>query len=240
MKKSEFIYILRRKLTAMNVADVEDIVLEYEQHFQNKIADGYSEEEIVTRLGDPDELASQFDTTDRNFGKTKYCHALIVGGLVIVAIIVFLLFFLLFCWVVILGAFSLACAAVGTCLVFQFRGFGLMPAMPYESAIIFAVSMLALAVLAAVGTIYFYLFMCQLFSAFSRWFKNALAYAGGRPLLPPLPVQPQMRPKFRRRLRTVRLVSLTVFTTSFVLGIIVSAVIAGELGFWHVWNWFVK
>lgn len=34
---------------------------EYEQHFVFKLADGYSEEEIAAKLGDPTALAAQFD-----------------------------------------------------------------------------------------------------------------------------------------------------------------------------------
>lgn len=36
------------------------MVEEYQQHFSFKLADGYSEEEIAARLGDPVALAAQF------------------------------------------------------------------------------------------------------------------------------------------------------------------------------------
>ena len=53
---------------------------EYEQHFAFKLADGYSEEEIAAKLGSPEELAAQFESTDtaKKVGGSK---ALAVTGL---------------------------------------------------------------------------------------------------------------------------------------------------------------
>ena len=43
-----------------NVSDAADVVEEYEQHFAFKLEDGYPEEEIAAKLGDPIALAAQF------------------------------------------------------------------------------------------------------------------------------------------------------------------------------------
>jgi hypothetical protein len=60
MKRAEFIEKLSKKLRDFNVEDMEEIVAEYEEHFALKLADGYSEEEIAARLGAPESLARQF------------------------------------------------------------------------------------------------------------------------------------------------------------------------------------
>ena len=52
MKKTEFLNKLREELEKRNVADAADILEEYEQHFDLKLADGFFEEEIAARLGD--------------------------------------------------------------------------------------------------------------------------------------------------------------------------------------------
>ena len=61
MKKAEFLNKLNEELEKRNVADAADILEEYEQHFDLKLADGFFEEEIAARLGDPAMLAAQFD-----------------------------------------------------------------------------------------------------------------------------------------------------------------------------------
>ena len=59
MTRNEFVTQLTAELQKRNVA-AADVVEEYQQHFSFKLADGYSEEEIAARLGDPVALAAQF------------------------------------------------------------------------------------------------------------------------------------------------------------------------------------
>ena len=58
MTRNEFVTQLTVELHKRNVA--ADVVEEYQQHVSFKLADGYSEEEIAARLGDPVALAAQF------------------------------------------------------------------------------------------------------------------------------------------------------------------------------------
>ena len=57
MTKNGFMTIFMKRLKECGVADVDDIVMEYEQHFSFKLRDGYSEAEIAKKLGDPSMLA---------------------------------------------------------------------------------------------------------------------------------------------------------------------------------------
>lgn len=61
MTRDEFMDKLERELAARRVPEPEDILAEYRRHFEYKLADGYSEEEISARLGEPAALAAQFD-----------------------------------------------------------------------------------------------------------------------------------------------------------------------------------
>lgn len=56
MTKKEFMTLLSDELRKRKITDAEDIIEEYEQHFAFKLADGYSEEEIAARLGNPSEI----------------------------------------------------------------------------------------------------------------------------------------------------------------------------------------
>ena len=61
MTKLDFMAQLEQELKRRGVADADDVLEEYEQHFAFKLSDGYSEEEIAAKLGSPKELAAQFD-----------------------------------------------------------------------------------------------------------------------------------------------------------------------------------
>ncbi len=61
MNKNEFLSILTSVLEKNQISDAAEIIEEYEQHFAFKLADGYSEEEIAARLGDPEKLALQYE-----------------------------------------------------------------------------------------------------------------------------------------------------------------------------------
>ena len=72
MTKNEFMTILSGELKKKNIPDALDIIDEYEKHFTFKMSDGYSEEEIAARLGDPAALASQFGESGApREGKTR-------------------------------------------------------------------------------------------------------------------------------------------------------------------------
>lgn len=64
MTKSEFMTAPASELNQRKIADSDDILDEYRQHFAFKLADGYTEEEIAAKLGDPVRLAAQFEPSD--------------------------------------------------------------------------------------------------------------------------------------------------------------------------------
>ena len=51
MTKNEFLSRLEAELEARRVPEPEDILGEYRRHFEYKLADGYSEEEIARPPG---------------------------------------------------------------------------------------------------------------------------------------------------------------------------------------------
>jgi hypothetical protein len=134
-----------------------------------------------------------------------------------------------------------AAAATGTlsvCLLLGLNIHSWIPAMPYWCGAIFGLCLAALTVLAAVGCIYVAAYLRQLMRSFARFQHNSMAAASGRPILPPIPTNPQLPAKMRRTLRQFALVSLAAFAICFVLGMLVSMLSAHALSFWHAWGWF--
>lgn len=205
MKKTEFLNKLREELEKRNVADAADILEEYEQHFDLKLADGFFEEEIAARLGDPAILAAQFDETERAPQKESGSKPLTVIGLGFADVFAGLFFLLLAGFGIVLAAAALSFGVAAVCLLGGLNIHGLLLAMPYWCGVILGLSLLALTALFAVGCVYYGAFLRQLIRSFGRFQHNAMANASGLTALPPLPISPQFSAKAKRRLRVADL-----------------------------------
>ena len=151
---------LAKELKARGVADAADIEEEYEQHFAFKLADGYSEEEIAAKLGDPAKLAAQFGAESAPTGKGGK-KAAVVTGFVFLDIVTVLGFIALAAFALVLAAAAIGFAAVGVSLVTKASLYGVIPAMPYGSAVILGIASLALAVLTGIGCAWYTAFVRQ-------------------------------------------------------------------------------
>ena len=232
MTEQQFISKLQTELKRNNVSDTSDIIEEYEQHFAFKLADGYAEEEIAARLGDPESIAAQYYTEPTKKGN----KAIVVIGLGIADFFFGLLCVLLFAWLIVMVGLVLCCGASAVCLIGNLGRF--IPDMPYSCAFIFGLVFISLTVLSVVGTVYFFCFVSQLMRSFGRFHKNALASASGRAALPPVAVYPQFSVKAKRCLRMLSLAAVTVFAVCFIVGFIACVVSSGSIEFWHTWGWF--
>ena len=234
MTKNEFMTRLTSELHRRNVADSADVAEEYEQHFVFKLADGYSEEEIAARLGVPEELAAQFESTPNT--APRRCAVLTWLWLGWADLFFGIFAVLLLSFGVVLASCVLSFGLTGICLVGNLGQLPIvsLPPMPYWCGAILGLSMLALCALSVVGCIWYFAFFGQIFRAYGRFHHNALGSA-----LPSLPIAPQFTPKKRRQLRRAALISLLLFAVSFVLGYAACTLSAGSFQFWHVWGWFV-
>lgn len=139
-----------------------------------------------------------------------------------------------------MAAYVLSFGLTAVCLIGRLDRFPLvtLPPMPYASALLLGLALAALTVACCIGCVWFFAFVRQLFRAYGRFHRNTLAAAKGEPALPPLAVHPQFLPARRRRMRTALIVSLVGFVVCLVLGMAVSAMLAGQFEFWNDWNWF--
>lgn len=233
MRRNEFIETLKENLERNGVRDTGDIIEEYEEHFTFKLADGYSEEEIAAKLGDPKAIAAQYAPSPAESKKKN--KALVAIGIGVLDFFFGIFCILLFAWAIIVAALTLAFSATSVCMFMGGNIAGAsLPEMPYYCACIFGVMFIALAVLSAVGTVFFFGFMCQLVRSYGRFVKNTL----GKTALPPVTVYPQFSAKVKRTMRSIALISVTAFALLLIVGFAVSALSAGSFEFWHVWDWF--
>lgn len=241
MKKNEFMDLLVTELNRNKVPDSSDIADEYEQHFFFKMNDGFSEEEIAAKLGDPVQLAGQYAADgDQRIKKGKGIKAFTILGLGLTAVAAALFFVLIIAWGIVMVLFSLGSMVTAAGLISGYEPLLNIVPMPSESSILLGLSLIALSVLSAVGCIYFAAFIGQLLRAYRRFHQNTMAAVNGKPGLPPLTLFYSFSPKSKRNLRRVALAALLAFALLSILAIIVSMLQAGAPEFWHVWNWFSK
>ncbi len=60
MQKDEFLSQLRQAIKALSVDEQEEILADYDEHFRMGIADGRTETEIASALGDPRSLGKEY------------------------------------------------------------------------------------------------------------------------------------------------------------------------------------
>jgi len=247
MNKQEYLTALEKALKSKGVRDLEDIVEEYSEHFDMKIADGFSEEEIAAKLAPPSELAGQYkeigtEKSEKSGGLVskilKACGVVTLDLAVAPTLLAF------YIWVFALGLIAFVNAVAGIILVtgigqselIQASRYIHIPPMPYISSLLTGIALLGLAVLSAMGTEYCRLYVNQSFKKYARWHKNVLTSG---PKLPPIPLNPLVTPKKRRVMRTMVFISLLVFGIGLVAGMISMMLIAGAFEPWHTWGWFV-
>lgn len=237
MKKDVFLNQLEKKLIEYKISDIDEIISEYDYHYNYKVEDGYSEEEISVRLGDPTEIAQQY--IEGNIIEKSGRKILSIIGLIFIDIFVIQFFILFFAWVLVLLAFSISSFGIGISLFLSLNPFGLIPYLPYWCGAVIGVSLISLGTFSLVGTLYSNLYLKQLGKKYVRFHKNTVQVYRNKPTLPSLPSNPQLTKKHSRKMRFIFQLSLNAFAISFILGYAICALTAKAFEFWHVFEWFV-
>jgi len=234
MTKQEYLNELKAELEKNAVADADDVVTEYEQHFLFKLADGFQEEEIAAKLGAPSQIALQFAglPVERKHKKSK--KAFTVLWLTLIGIFEVMLYGAFLWFIGALFCASLVPAILGVELIAGINLMNILPPMPYGGAVVFGIMLLAASVLLVIAALFCFAYLRQMIRASLRWRKNMLSDE----TLPPLPFNPQFTPKGKRALRGVFLWALLIFGTAFVLGYTILALYTHSFGFWHALGWF--
>ena len=238
MNKIEFMETLKNSLVQAGVSDIEEILSEYEEHFIFKMADGFSEEEVSLKLGDPKELAKQF-IQDEPKKIVKKKNRFFTGlGLAFLDIFIACIFISLFAGVLVITAVAVSSATAGILLITKMNIASLIPVMPYKSAVLFAVAFLALAILMFITAVYGFMWFKQLIVSYARFHKNCMAKASNEAVYPAKATFLQINGKLKITLRVTILASLVIFVIALITAYILSAFDAKSFEFWHVWEWF--
>ena len=237
MNQQIFIETLKKHLKENKVTDIDEILSEYLEHFNYKLEDGYSEEEISKKLGEPIFLASQYIGSNEIIKSNKLILTII--GLFFADIFTLSFFITFIAWIIVLFTFSIASLSIGLSLFFNFNIYDLIPYLPYWNGAILGISFISLFIFSIIGTYYNYLYLKQLTKSYLRFHKNSIALSSSNPTLPSLPIHPKLSKVTSRTLRSIVLFTLNAFAISFIMGYLVSSFTAKSFEFWHVYDWFV-
>lgn len=233
MTKKEYLDELRKELKSKNVKDIEDIIFEYEEHFNFKMEEGFTEEEIVKKLPAPKDIANEYAPKD--IPVNKFEKGTKITGLTFLSIPLGMIYILMWASVGVLGLFSLACLVGGFSLITTINIGGIIPYIPYLPALIIGIACFGLSVLSAIGTFYMFMYIKQWGKVYIRWCKNI---ANNNPY-PSISKQPKISKKLSSKLKLISAIGLVCFVTAFIIGYIFMCIASKSFEPWHVWNWFV-
>lgn len=167
MNRKEYLDRLRICLQGLPMDEIEDILSDYEEHFDIGVSKGKSEEEISKELGDPREVANNYRTTYKpNYNRNSYntstsndnTRKLLITLLLIAfnLIVVFAPFMTLVGLLIGLYGVSFSLVIGGIVILFGFpiTIFTPIPTPHILTSISFGIGLLALGALAIILSIY--------------------------------------------------------------------------------------
>lgn len=237
MNQKEFIRLLSKALKDNDVTDITEIIEEYNYHFEYKLMDGYTEEEISTKLGNPIDLANQYESTYVSTHRPNKYLSFVSLGIMNFFALNFLL--IIAGWIIISFATSLVSFGIFGVLFVGVTPFEWFPTMPYWCGAIISIWFLSFFVLMIVVTYYSFLYLKQLVKSLSRFNKNTINQVKGTPTLPNIGTTPSLNNKTARIIRKTLQLSLSAFAISIILGYLVCWIVSGNVEFWHAFGWFM-
>lgn len=234
MDKKTYLTILRNELKKVGVAEIDDIINEYTDHFDSKQKLGKTEEEIANKLASPEYIAKEYaqsidpKNTNPNYGKIT-----MTIGLGFIDIIMVMILIVLIGWVIVLGVFSITLIVLCFLLFTNLNIVELIPYLPYYGKVLIGLSTLSLSVLSGLGTIYSFIYIKQWTKVYLRWHKNML----NNGIYPKLSLNPE-KVVDKINLRLLMMISLILFGSFLIITMILLMIDANAFEFWHEWNWF--
>lgn len=166
MNKKEFLDELRKELKKNNVSDIEEIIEEYDNHFNYKLEEGRTEEEIAKKLSPPQEIAKEF--MENKPTNTKSDKSIKILGITLLSIPSIMLYILLWGCVILIACTSLATLLVGICLITTLIPESIIPNIAYGTSLFLGISFLGLSILCAIATYYLNCYVVQWSKVYCR------------------------------------------------------------------------
>lgn len=214
MTKDQFLETLKQGLKKHNIKDVDDIVSDYQDYFVQQLALGKSESDIAAKLGDIKGIIQ--DYIESGTSAKKRWFDLVTVGFVAIPILIIMYGLL----VVFMGA-TLATWAIGIYYLFRLDTLSFMPEIPLGVHLLYVLLMLTWSI-----------FFFSLSIRFAATTKS-------------MTTQYLVKQAIRIGDYEIKKIYIKLFNCSLIIGLIlfvvvyiISAIVAKDFQYWHVWNWF--
>ncbi len=182
MNRKEYLDRLRICLQGLPMDEIQDILSDYEEHFDIGVSKGKSEEEISKELGDPKEVANNYGTTYKpNYNTNNYNTNASNDNTRKLLISLALIFFnIIFVFAPIMTLVGLLIASYAIALSFIVGGFAMLFGFPITiftplptphilTSISFGIGFLALGALGVILSIYLTKGFYKLMVKYIQW-----------------------------------------------------------------------
>lgn len=222
MNKTEFLKELQIGLKKKSIKDIEDIITDYEVHFENEQNKGRTEEETVVLLGD---LTDIIDAYEQGSGKPKPVKGLAI--LLLSQLIWLPVLCLLYAFAIVLLGAGLSSVLLGLYYLLLLDFLTFLPTIALPLSFLYAVMLLF-------GGYFFY----RITMIYCDAIRTASSYVYALQRTELSGVKHAGMNKFdKNRLKLAKYASIIFFGLFLVL-IITSMIVARSIEFWHHWNWF--
>lgn len=214
MNKEQFITALRTGLKKHNIKDIDDILLEYEDYFRIQRELGKTEDDIAKRLGDITSIVDDYASSGSSHKKRWF-------DLVTISFVAIPLLILLYGVLIVFVGSAIASWGIAIYYLFGLDTLSFMPHIPVGVHLIYVLLMLE-------WTVFFFSISVR-FGAMLK--AMTMQYV----------VKQSIRIgeyQIKRIYHTLLKYSLMIGVTVFVIGYMISALIAQDWQYWHVWGWF--
>lgn len=234
MDKKTYLSNLRNELKKVGIEEIDEIIEEYQEHFELKQKLGKTEEEIANKLASPEYIAKEYaQSLSITNSNEKFSKVTMAIGLGFIDIVMFMVLILLIGWVIVLASFSLVLLVLSFLLITNLNIADLIPYIPYYGRLISGIACLSLSISSFLGTVYCYFYIKQWVKAYLRWHKNVL----NNKVYPNLSLSPEkVIGNFNTRL--IMMFSFIAAGSLLIIFTILMMIDANSFEFWHEWNWF--
>ena len=179
-------------------------------------------------------ITSSENKTSYETSTNKFNSVIKYIGMFFIDIFVGAGFILLYAWLIVMLLFSIALLAVSTCLIFNLNIGNLIPLMPYWCGVICAIALVFLSILFILASIIYAAFVKKLVRSYVNMHCNILnskrikddANNNGKSILN------------NKKMLVCMKIAVIGFVLFFMLSLIACTISAGNLAFWHIWNWW--
>lgn len=228
MNKTTFIKKLTSGLKGLGINDSQEVVKDYEAHFENEEAKGKTEEEIAKELGVVSDILADFESGKAVYRSKKTLNLISV---VILDIFSYSLMFGLYLTIITGFTISLISLISSFYLVLNLDMLDFIPYMTSLFSIFSGLVMLAFAGLTLNLSILLTKYCNELMRRLFNWHKEMLSEQ------PHIPWKKVVYPAIFIRLSLYCVLGVIILLiTTYLIG----ALSTQDLQFWHQWNWFIN